>query len=169
MLCDVGRIIQVGRIGISEGDGYVRSLRALVGDLDFQAIDRQLDSEFRRAAAAAAGKSENGPPTERNNGDHDTSLQLVAGGFEYGGKVFNLTGRPLQLLEALLNAKHRRATVDQLRDKMGINDAAVEYPVQVVKDTASELRKVLKDATKCEDPLPSVGKAASLAYYLNLP
>jgi hypothetical protein len=100
-------------------------------------------------------------------------LALVAGGFTLDDKFFRLTGRARDLLEALLKARHHRATVDQLREAMRIEDVEVTYPEQVIKDAAKDLRAALKNAVTetrgsyPEDPLPSTGQLKDLAYELH--
>jgi hypothetical protein len=78
------------------------------------------------------------------------------------------------MLGALLKARHHRCTVSQLRTIIDVDDAAVTYPEQVVKDTAKTLRAALKEAMKHapvpdKNPLRSVGKGKDLAYILQIP
>src|SRR5262249_1042493 len=96
---------------------------------------------------------------------------LAAGGFTLRGKLHTLTARPYQMLRALLEAHHHRLTANQLREAMDIDDLAVDQPEQVVKDTASKLRKVLRKAagmSQEEDPLPSNGRGEFLTYALKI-
>src|SRR5437870_7632 len=57
-----------------------------------------------------------------------SGLTLVSGGFTFGDKVHELTGRPRDMLVALLNARYRRCTLSQLREAMNIDDESVSYP-----------------------------------------
>jgi hypothetical protein len=101
-------------------------------------------------------------------------VELVPAGFAYRGRIHTLTGRQLAMLRALVQARHHRSGLDELRDAMGVDDEAVNYPEQVVKDTATELRKALLGAVQkaglsCKDPLPSIGRGKDLVYTLELP
>ena len=55
---------------------------------------------------------------------------------------------------------------------MGIDSDSVDFPEQVVRDAASDLRKRLRNALgdgwKDQDPLPSNGKGKDLTYRLVL-
>jgi hypothetical protein len=104
----------------------------------------------------------------------DGGLRLAPGGFLYGGQFHNLTGRPLQMLTALLDAPFGRMTADELRKVMAVDDEAVEFPEQVVKDAAKALRASLRQAAEAigrpvDNPLPSSGRGADLTYSLNMP
>jgi hypothetical protein len=106
--------------------------------------------------------------------DLDGDLALCAGGFEFRGQPHTLTGRPLDMLRALLAARFRCLGVDELRVALAIDDVAVSFPEQVVKDSAKDLRRALRQAVEsaglsCDDPLPSQGKGKSLSYRLSLP
>jgi hypothetical protein len=103
------------------------------------------------------------------------TIELTPGGFILGGKFNSLAGRPFQILHAILEARHKAATVDQLRQALRINDESWAFhPEQVIKDAASDLRAALRTAAKkakvaCPpDPLPSTGKGAELSYRLAL-
>jgi hypothetical protein len=93
---------------------------------------------------------------------------LIPGGFQHKGRQHNLTGRPMAMLSALLHSRHRSCTVDQLRNALGVDDEAVSHPEQVIKDTATDLRKALKTAGVSKCPLPSTGRGQYLTYRLNL-
>jgi hypothetical protein len=100
-------------------------------------------------------------------------LELADGGFSYRGKTHPLTGRPRQLLGALLASRGGRTAVGRLRAEMGVDDLAVDNPAQVVKGAAADLRRALRAAAAaagvaCDDPLPSTGKGEELTYSLNL-
>jgi hypothetical protein len=78
------------------------------------------------------------------------------------------------MLKALMGAHHRRLTADQLRAAMGLDEADVNEPDQVVRDAAKQLRAALRRAAeaagvRCKDPLPSLGKGADLTYLLAVP
>jgi hypothetical protein len=130
---------------------------------------------LRAAAEAIAGAVTAG--TAPANGDKAAvnSLALAPGGFTYrGGRVINLSGRPLDMLRALLESRHCRCGTAELRQAMGVDDENVNYPEQVVKDTAKILRAALRKAVyaarqTCENPLPSVGRGKDLTYALHLP
>jgi hypothetical protein len=104
----------------------------------------------------------------------DVSLELIPGGFALGGQARDLTGRARAMLCALLESSHRRCTVAELRETIGIDDEAVTYPEQAIKDTAKSLRAELKKAAAaaglpCENPLPSKGRGKELTYILAMP
>jgi hypothetical protein len=102
------------------------------------------------------------------------ALELVAGGFIFRAKTHELSGRPRAMLAALLDTDNRRMTAEELREALAIDDDAVNFPEQVVKDTAIKLRKALKSAAlesglSCENPLRSNGKGRDLTYILDMP
>jgi hypothetical protein len=102
------------------------------------------------------------------------ALELIAGGFIFRAKTHELSGRPRAMLAALLNTDNRRMTAEELREVLAIDDDAVNFPEQVVKDTAIKLRKALKRAAlesglSCENPLRSNGKGKDLTYILDMP
>ena len=109
-------------------------------------------------------------PVPENEG---VSVELVPGGFAYRGNPHNLTGRPRGMLAALLASRHRRCGVVELLGALEVQDEYVEYPEQVIKDAAKDLRAALRRAASaagvsCENPLPSKGKGEDLAYVLEL-
>jgi hypothetical protein len=101
-------------------------------------------------------------------------IVLVPGGFELDGKHQQLTGRPLEMLRAILNARHYTETAENLRRALGIDDEFVELPDQVIKDTASDLRRALRSASRNSshplpaNPFPSNGRGPHLVYRLDL-
>jgi hypothetical protein len=101
----------------------------------------------------------------------NAALELAPGGFAYRGKVFNLTGRPLDVLKAILKSRYRRCTASELRVALSVNEETVEYPEQVVKDAAAKLRASLTSAagTQSGNPLLSEGRGKDLTYILSLP
>jgi hypothetical protein len=99
---------------------------------------------------------------------------LVPGGFKYRGLRHDLTGRPLALLRALLESREGAVTAADLRKALDINDEDVNFPEQVIRDTAGRLRKELRRACAaagqpCPDPLPSTGRGDDLTYRLAMP
>lgn len=99
-------------------------------------------------------------------------LALAPGGFTLAGKPHRLAGRSREMLRVLLESSHQRATAGQLRQALGIDDEAVTYPDQAVKDTAKALRVALRKAAglgKDHDPLPHISQGKDLAYQLELP
>jgi hypothetical protein len=105
----------------------------------------------------------------------EEALTLEPGGFAYrGGRVHDLTGRPFDMLRALLESRHGRLTADQLRVALGLDDQTIEYPAQVIKDVATDLRRALRGALKeagarhTKNPLPSIGRGDSLTYCLEM-
>jgi hypothetical protein len=101
-------------------------------------------------------------------------LQLAPGGFTCRSDFHELTGRPLDMLRALLSALDHRLTADQLRVGLRINDEEVEFPQQVVRDMACKLRAVLRKAWEqagvpMKNPLPHSGSGRDLSYALQLP
>jgi hypothetical protein len=103
-------------------------------------------------------------------------LALTAFGFSLDDVSFALSTRPRDMLKILMESKHRDATADRLRQGMRVDDeAGAIYPEQVVKDTAKRLRKALREAGRKvrgddfpDNPLPSTGRKADLAYRLAL-
>jgi hypothetical protein len=133
-----------------------------------QALDRVM-SMLALAPAGADRQQQKRVPADGGN-----SLELIPGGFAYKGKDHDLIGRPRDMLEALVKSPHRRYTAVGLRKALRVDDEAVTYPEQVVKDTATELRLHLRNAVAdagltCADPLPSLGKGKDLTYKLDLP
>jgi hypothetical protein len=102
-------------------------------------------------------------------------LVVVAGGYTYRGQTYPLTGRALAMLRTLLAARCRRASVAELLSALAVGDATrVDWPEQVIKDTAKKLRKSLRKAVRkagqtCPDPLPSRGRGEELTYELAMP
>jgi len=95
-------------------------------------------------------------------------IEIVAGGFVVSGTRHDLIGKPLELLRLLTNAHHQEMFASLIREKLWPADT-LNWPDQAVKDTARKLRKALREAfPDIDDPLPSVGEGASLAYRLNL-
>jgi DNA-binding response OmpR family regulator len=99
------------------------------------------------------------------------SLCMAPAGFFLGNQVHDLTGRPRDMLQRLLEAPHRRCTAAELRKSMDVDDESVDSPEQVIKDTAKKLRHSLKKALMAagrsvENPLPSKGKGKDLSYIL---
>jgi hypothetical protein len=122
----------------------------------------RIDDEMRRVRGQLPGSAPG------------NDLVLVPGGFQYRQKTYDLTGRPLQMLTAILNTNHHRCTRDELRRLIGVDDTAVTFPEQVVLDTAKELRAALRKAVEdagldCNNPLPSTGRGADLTYRLAMP
>jgi hypothetical protein len=101
----------------------------------------------------------------------NAALKLAPGGFAYRGKVFKLTGRPLDVLKAIMVSRYGRCTASELRVALGVDEDAVTYPEQVVKDAAAKLRASLTSAagTQSGKPLLSEGRGKDLTYILNLP
>jgi hypothetical protein len=101
-------------------------------------------------------------------------LELIPGGFAFRGKVHELSGRKLAMLRCLVASRYWRCTRNDLREAMGVDDVNVDYPEQVVADTAKGLRAVLRKVARdaglsCEDPLASIGKGDDLTYALKFP
>jgi hypothetical protein len=77
------------------------------------------------------------------------------------------------MLRVLLASPHHTATADQLREQMGVDDQAVTYPEQVIRDPAKKLRAALREAARAagrpfpRDPLPSTGRGRELTYRLD--
>jgi hypothetical protein len=90
------------------------------------------------------------------------------------GPPVDVRGRPLAMLKALLTTQDERCTVNDLRKAMNIDEEAVSYPEQVIRDTAKRLRTALKRAWEAArqeitDPLPSIGRGGELTYALRHP
>jgi hypothetical protein len=98
-------------------------------------------------------------------------LELAPGGFAYHGKPYILTGRPRQMLKALLESKFLRLSRHDLRKAMNLDDERDGFHDQVVKDSALQLRRALRAAAgkRCDDPLPSIGRGDDLTYILDMP
>jgi hypothetical protein len=144
--------------------------------------ERQQAAESERADRAerrvermlAAGRDEDGPGTVPPAPPQHESLTILPGGFRYAGRRHDLTGRPLDMLRALLESTDGSLTADELRVKMRVSDESVDYPEQVVRDTARRLRRALRRACAaagrpCADPLPSTGRRDDLTYRLAMP
>jgi hypothetical protein len=102
------------------------------------------------------------------------AVALIPGGYTYRGRIYDLTGRPRAMLAALLGASYHRLTVEDLRTQLEIDDETVDYPDQVIRDTAAQLRASLRAALRAvglpeEDPVPSIGRGEDLTYTLRLP
>jgi hypothetical protein len=158
-LADTGRELLLAALR-TPGDAWTRVLVcAVTRDQVAKLID------FARAALCAMQDALPNP---------ESTLEYLPDGFTLAGRRHRLTGRPLDMLRELLAAPHWSMTADDLRKRLEIDDAAVTYPEQVVKDTAMLLRKALREATTeaglpCEDPLPSSGRGRHLAYTISLP
>jgi hypothetical protein len=106
--------------------------------------------------------------------DRAGRLALAPGGFTLGERLHPLTGRPRQMLHVLLGSSHHTATAARLRQEMDIDEESVTFPEQVIRDTASALRRALKRAASAtglscpKDPLPSTGRGEELTYSLSL-
>ena len=130
----------------------------------------------RSAAGSAAAPTVLDGRDRSREGDPPASpggLELMPGGFACRGRPHKLVGRPRDVLAALLSSHHRRCSVEELRKALGVNDERVNWPEQVVKDAAKDLRDSLRGAAKdagvrCDNPLPSKGRGKDLAYILEL-
>jgi DNA-binding response OmpR family regulator len=133
----------------------------------------EIELEYTRATAGRGDQQPVEQPSSQPAAESG-KLALAPGGFTLRGKYYSLTGRPLAMLHALLAARHRTATANQLREAMGVNDEDVDYPEQVIKDAATTLRAKLREAASdtgvaCPDnPLPSTGRGKDLTYRLAL-
>jgi hypothetical protein len=122
----------------------------------------------RRVAKAAQDRLSSFDPYAPPSG-----LQLIPGGFAYRCASYDLPGRPRDMLSVLLRSPLRRCAASGLRVRMKIDDSTVNSPEQVVRDTAKNLRKALKQAADaagvpCGNPLPSTGRGQKLTYILAL-
>ncbi len=121
-------------------------------------------------AAAAAAKPIDHAPAAPPRLPNAGGLEIVAGAFVYAGQKHDLTGRPWDMLDALLRSRFGQMGRDELR-------AAMELQADLdtaVKDAATALRKALKAAIamagkKCENPLGSKGKGRHTVYRLDMP
>jgi hypothetical protein len=132
--------------------------------------DKRIYLELRQFANAPWTYGSNPPPQGKGE---DAPLAIVPGGFTLSGRRFRLSGRPWHMLRILLESRHQAAKVDDLRNRMGINDEPRDMPEQIVRDTACKLRKALRKAAKVigcaiDDPLPSIGRGQDLCYSLDL-
>jgi hypothetical protein len=107
--------------------------------------------------------------------DERPGIEEVPAGFRlWGGDIEPLTGKPLAVLKALLDARDNRLSADDIRRKVWPGDA-ITYPEQAVKGTVSKLRKALCQALQRRsvkvpgDSVPSTGRGADLTYQLKLP
>jgi hypothetical protein len=137
--------------------------------LDVGALVACLECERIRAEREVGQRPVEGARARKPDG-----LELIPGGFAYKGRTHDLTGRPRDMLEALVESHHRRCTASELRKVIGVDDESTTYPEQVIRDTAKTLRNALKGAVKaaglsCKNPLPSTGKGKDLTYILALP
>jgi hypothetical protein len=118
------------------------------------------------------------PPKQRvkpNRRDGPPTLRIVDGGFEVKDDFHGLAGRPRQMFDLLVSAHKQRMLASRLRDGMELEKAGVSFPDQVVKDTAAELRAILRSALGWgkgrrpnRAPLLSHGKGPDLTYHLDV-
>jgi hypothetical protein len=150
----------------------IRPASELVCDLTNQlhdiAIAIPLPSAVDHATSPAVAQA------EANGKTGNAKVELIVGGFSYCGKPNDLSGRPLAMLQELLKSKRHRCSARELRVALNINDEDVEYPEQVIRDTAKTLRQALKEAVikagrKCANPLPHIGRGPDLTYKVEMP
>lgn len=141
------------------------------GPLNFWQMQQEIVAwtvreKARAKLVAAATKKLQTPPAAAT--PEETELRLIPEGFSFHGKKHRLTGRPYQLLEALLKSRTKSARVGDLCSAMGIEPVDVDYPEQVVKDAAAKLKKALNKATKkagtSTELFTSTGRGGQLAY-----
>jgi hypothetical protein len=98
-------------------------------------------------------------------------LTLIPGGYSLAGRHYRLTGKAVAMLKALLEEKQHRCLASALAKELEVDPDAVTYPEQVLRDTAKKLRASLRRAANevgltTDNPLPSTGRGADLAYSL---
>jgi hypothetical protein len=157
-------------------DDELRRLGLIVEDLGREVVFAPADGEGTSAAEVITAVRLYGEPAPPGPPDPEcrNGLTLASGGYTYRGRRYDLSGRPLAMLRALLASRTQCRTADELCKDMGIDDGYVNFPKQVVMDAARRLRKSLSRAAKdageaCEAPLPSTGRGADLAYELAMP
>jgi hypothetical protein len=150
-------------------EGYVS-----VANLNRKRLEAWLDKVRNVRDAALTLVANPGATSKEDESQSAANVELIPGGFLYKGKTHDLTGRPLEMLKALLKSCYLRLSASEVREALRVDDETVEFPEQVIKDTASELRLKLRKAVadaglKCDNPLPSLGKGKDLTYKLDLP
>ncbi len=97
-------------------------------------------------------------------------VEIIEGGFVYRKKTFNLSGKPLQILQALISAKDFRISAQDLQQTIWED---TETGLETVRNAVSDARKALRDAAKSQgvelkDPIPCVDRGKNLAWSLDL-
>jgi hypothetical protein len=77
-------------------------------------------------------------------------------------------------MAAVLVSPYRSCTVVELLKALRLDDERVNYPEQVVRDAATDLRRALRAAREVAglpagNPLPSTGRGKDLSYHLEMP
>jgi hypothetical protein len=150
----------------------IRQGMSHVSPVSLQTVKTHLESEWYKVQKSMESDPAT-PRAARRSKQPSQKIELVPGGFSFKGKVHDLTGKPRDMLSALLQARFHRCTVDQLRAAIRVDDDAVNFPEEVVKDTAKILRQALKAARKAahlsvKNPLPSSGRGKDLTYILEM-
>ncbi len=134
----------------------------------------RLTNVFQRSRTAIEQAIDLAGLAESPSAGSAAGLAVIPAGFTFHGKEYTLIGKPLVRLRVLLNSPHRRCSAEQLREAIGLDDAVVTYPEQVIRDTAKRLRAALVKAVSasgisCKTPLLSKGKGEDLTYILAIP
>jgi hypothetical protein len=124
---------------------------------------------------AGAAKSENTAQQDSSGKSNRTAgmLSFIPGGFVYRGQRHDLSGKPLQVLEALYQAPGQAMTLLRLRDKIWcdeeVGQEAIRSAVKVARDA---LRVAMRRAKSSEtnDPIPNIDRGTGrTAWRLDLP
>jgi len=103
----------------------------------------------------------------------DSSLSFLPGAFVYRGHREPLSGKPLEVLQALNEAQGKTLTLAALRDKVWPDCVTGE---ETIRSAVATARKALRRAIKANggndtaDPLPAVDRGTNrTAWHLDLP
>jgi hypothetical protein len=123
----------------------------------------------RAATSQSTGAKANGDGLPVIPGE----IELIPGGFIYRGVQMDLSGKPWEVLKALVESRLKRLSSQQLLKTIWWEDS-MNASDQNVKDAVSEARTVLQAAMrkagvrKPKDPLRCVDKGSNLAWALEL-
>lgn len=92
-------------------------------------------------------------------------LELAPGGYVVRGIHYPLSGAPRAVLSALLLARHRCVTADQI-EREAIGDSVADDLRQAAKDAVQALRASLRTSTGIEEPILTIGRGRDLAWKL---
>jgi hypothetical protein len=151
----------------------VEFFSAFQNRLDLANEVREFEQAERDAADAEAILPSDLPKLAASEQTPPKKLTFLPGGFIYRGHEHRLSGKPLQVLQALQGAIHQTITLKELQDKVWTDSEAGEEAVRSAVMTARKaLRKALRAAhiQSTEDPILLVDRGTGFtAWRLNLP